>query len=472
LARAGAGAAGGIASFARTGNADNLANSLSGAASGLLGKAGKNELAAGINYGSNILTGNAGAALARAAGTAAGNALRDGVRQPPLGTGDTRVKPGEDTYTVEAEGVRHAFKTEEEAGQFAAGHALTVHDAGGEAAFIKQQGEDEARALQVFLESAGYQALPESLKEQAAEMFKGKGGALAYQAERPGLLTPLQGTLEGNTYGQGDTKVGTLRAGGGRADTDAGRMFSGDLADLEKKREELIAKKETLVKEYSQGVQDEYNALIGADKDAAEFQELQTAYNKAVQEAKAAQARGETVEMPVKGERLRELGQMKWHFPVPVEERSLEITPYQRQEYTGGTKTAPLEVQVQAGEPAGNTVKPGLVTPAFVPDPIAPGPREAVFNPEYGWSLAGADFSGGSKPIGFQGEEAHTPEATSAAPVQEEEKHDWAEYISAQYGGPLVYSDEQLKVKYFTVPKGRRLREAFKELNRALTGPP
>ncbi|MDR2485224.1 MAG: hypothetical protein LBD55_07505 [Treponema sp.] len=257
------------------------------------------------------------------------------------------------------------------------------------------------------MENAGYQSLPEDLKEQAAAMFKGKGGALAYQTPRPDLLTPLQKTLEGNTFGGSDRLVGALRGESGRADTDGDRIFGGDAAASEKERGKLIAREENLIKQYDQEVQDEYSSLIGTyvngeGGSAAEFQKELTAYNKAVQEVAAAEARGETVEMPVKGARFLELEKGKWHFPVPSEEQSLEITPYQRQAYTGGTKAAPLEVQVvpvllHAGEPVDNTVKPGLVTPDFAPGPAASEPREAVFHPEYEWGYTGADYSGGQQ---------------------------------------------------------------------------
>jgi hypothetical protein len=47
----------------------------------------------------------------------------------------------------------------------------------------------------------------------------------------------------------------------------------------------------------------------------------------------------------------------------------------------------------------------------------------------------------------------------------EEETRNWAEYVNTQYGSPLVYSDEALKkIRYFTVPKSRKLREAFERL--------
>lgn len=466
LARAGAGAAGGIASFTQTGNLDNLVNALSGTATGLLDQAGKSEVSTGINYATSTLTGNADKVIARVAGTAAGNALRDGVQESPLGTGDTRFKPGEDTYAVEIEGVPQLFKSKEEAEQFAAAHARTVPDLAGEAAWNTQQDEDAARALQDFMDSQPYRNLPENLKAPAVEMFKGQGGTLTYPVENPERLSPLQRTLEGKTFGEGDQAVGILRGGKGARDTDIGRIFGGDAAALENARKGLEAQEETYVKRYNDALQHEYNSLIGTyvspeGGSAAEFQKRMTGYNRAVQEA---QAQGGAVAMP---DGLKALKEQTWHFPAPTEEQSLEITPYRRAAYTG-TKTVPLEVRVQAGAPVDTTVTPGPVTPDRVPDPIAPEPQQAEFNPEYGWHYTGADYSGGNQSIGFQEQEAYTPEAMAAA-APEEETHNWSEYITAMYGSPLVYSDEQMKVKYFTVAKGKRLREAFKALNRRIT---
>jgi hypothetical protein len=103
------------------------------------------------------------------------------------------------------------------------------------------------------------------------------------------------------------------------------------------------------------------------------------------------------------------------------------------------------------------------VTPDYIADPIEPVPQDIEYNPEHGWTYQGGNYSGGNQSIGFSLDEGYTPEAVVQAP--EEETRNWAEYVNTQYGSPLVYSDEGLKkIRYFTVPKSRKLREAFERL--------
>jgi hypothetical protein len=109
----------------------------------------------------------------------------------------------------------------------------------------------------------------------------------------------------------------------------------------------------------------------------------------------------------------------------------------------------------------------GPVAPDYIPDPIVPVPMDIDFNPEYGWNYQGADYTKGNASIGFSLDEAYVPESIIQAP--EEETRNWAEYINTQYGNPLVYSDEALKkIKYYTVPHSRKLREAFERLANGL----
>lgn len=147
-------------------------------------------------------------------------------------------------------------------------------------------------------------------------------------------------------------------------------------------------------------------------------------------------------------------------LPAMIEKR-IEINPYQREAYTG-TQTLTPEIPFNPGtavEPeykttiTDNSATPSQAAPDYVPDPVVPVLQDTA-----------SDYTGGNQSIGFQAQEAYTPETIVEAP-QKAEGHNWAEYLNNRYGAPLVYSDEQLKVKYFTVPKGKQLKETFKRLS-------